>query len=245
MKKILLSLLFASQIACAQQVTFQQAGTGSASASLGSLAPAYPVAGLNSGDLFIMFLWSKASFTTNLATFSDWVPAIFGTVGTDFYWGIYYKIASGAESGNVTVGFTTDPATVKMARIFRFRNTVNPSFSNHTIGFGTDNTIELPTISATQGNSLLVSFIAVGDDNTIAAATGATGATYTEPTPEFTTSAGTDGCLGINIATIPSATTVSGGVINMGNGSSDPWFAFSFILNSANPPLQRKVRLIQ
>ena len=88
--------------------------------------------------------------------------------------------------------------------------------------------------------------IAVGDDNNITAATGASGSTYTEPVQEFTTNLGDDGCIGINVATIPSAVTVSGGVINMGGGgSSDPWTVISIIIKSANPTLQRRVRLIQ
>jgi len=75
---------------------------------------------------------------------------------------------------------------------------------------------------------LAVQLIAVNDDNPLVAFTGMTGGTWTEPVAEFASATGTDGAIGINVATMASAGTINGGSQTM--AAADPWNVIGFAL---------------
>lgn len=118
------------------RTTFAEQGTVAAGTT--SIALPYPTTGLASGDIFIMEIGGKYSPNTPTTpsgwtliaskTTVDGAPGVGGDGPVYLY--VYYKIASGSESGNVSV--TVTGGNCVAGRITRYR----PYNSSATISFG-------------------------------------------------------------------------------------------------------------
>lgn len=100
----------------------------------------------------------------------------------------------------------------------------------------TGTTISDVGVTTTGADRLAMQFIGVADDNALAAFSGETGGDWTEPVGEFLSATGTDGCIGIQTATMASAGTINGGTLTM--AASDGWGVIGFALigtTSATP----------
>jgi hypothetical protein len=204
-------------------VTFEAAGTASGVTS--NPTPSYPI-GLQTNDLILLQVTVRDNSNTP-ATPSGFT-LLYGpdSTGTGRQW-IYYKFATGFESGTITV--TIGGGACKVARMYSFNNVALSSF-NEGGGFGSgiSSTINAQSVTTTDTNRLAVSFVFVNNDNAVGSFTGETGGDWTEATPEFTTTAGSDGCVQLQTADMASAGTISGGSYTM--TLSDPWGVRAFAL---------------
>jgi hypothetical protein len=145
---------------------------------------------------------------------------------------IFVKSATGSESGSLQLA---GPLNDCEARMYRFTGWANatPIADNFEAGAtanGTDNSIEIPSVTTTGTDELVVAFIAIADDNAVASATGETGGDYTEAVAEYTQTTGDDVCMQLQTAGKAAAGTISGGVVSM--AASDPWVVRAFAIKS-------------
>lgn len=218
------------------QVTFEQAGTGSALASVGDLTPSFPVTGVQAGDIFILHASIRNPFIT-INQPAGWTPVAtqldIAGVALAVH-SIFYKIATGSETGNLTVSFTVDSTDVKCARIYRLRGgTVTTLISGGSTGGGTGTmTIAAPTVVCT-AKSLAISLIYEADNQAFLEYTGETGGDWSLATALFSTSLGADSILGIMISTMSSAGTISGGSTTY-SPLNATWGSYNFCLQGSN-----------
>ncbi len=93
---------------------------------------------------------------------------------------------------------------------------------------GTDASIEDCDVQTLGADRLALNFVAVDDDNAVAAFTGMTGGTWVEAVAEFASATGTDGCIQLQTAAMPSAGTINGGSLTM--AAADNWGVIGFAL---------------
>lgn len=210
------------------QVTYVSAGTGSGIA--GDPTPAYP-AGLETNDLILLQVTVRST-TATVTTPAGFAP-LYGpdSSGTGRQW-IYYKFATGTESGTITVD--QSGATCAIGRMYAFRNVALSSFTEGG-GFGTGAvaTISAQAVTTTNVKRLAVSFVFVNDNNAVGSFTGETGGDWTEAVAQFTTTSGSDGCVQLQTATMASAGTITGGSYTM--SAADPWGVRAFALIPIDP----------
>lgn len=104
----------------------------------------------------------------------------------------------------------------------------NSSAGSAVNGAGTSNTVADTGVTTLGADRLALNFVAVNDDNPLDAFTGESGGDWTEAAAEYTESLGTDGAIGLQIATIASAGTINGGTDTM--AASDAWGVVGFAL---------------
>jgi hypothetical protein len=205
------------------QVTFVSAGAGSGTTA--NPTPSYPTE-LQAGDLILLQVTVRD--TTNTPTTPTGFTLLYGpdSTGTGRQW-IYYKFADGSESGTLTI--TIGGTSCKIARMYAFRN-VAPSNFIESGGFasGLTATISPPPVTTTGVSELAVAFVFVNDDNAVGSFAGETGGDWVEAVAEFTTTAGFDGCVQLQTATMANAGTISGGSYTM--SAADPWGVRVFAL---------------
>lgn len=210
----------------AKQVIFVSAGTGSGVTA--NPTPTYPS---NSQANDLILLQVTVRDTTNTPTTPAGFTLLYGpdSTGTGRQW-IYYKFATGSESGSLTV--TIGGSTAKLARMYAFRNVALSTFAeNKVFGFATSATISGQTVSTTSDGGLAVSLVFVNEANAVDPFTGETGGNWIEPVSEFTTTVGSHGCIQLQTADMNIAGTISGG--NYVMGSSKPWGVTAFALKPA------------
>lgn len=218
------------------QVTFQEAGTGSALAGVGDLTPSFPVTGVQAGDIFILHASIRNPFVT-INQPSGWTPIAtqldIAGVALAVH-SVFYKIATGSETGNLTVTFTVDSVEVKCARIYRLRGgTVTTLISGGSIGGGTATmTIGAPTVVCT-AKSMAISLIYEADNQAFLEYTGETGGDWSLATALFSTPLGADSILGIMVATMASAGTITGGSTTY-SPLNATWGSYNFCLQGSN-----------
>jgi flagellin-like protein len=205
------------------QVTFVSAGAGSG--TTGNPKPKYP-SGMQSGDLILLQVSVQDTSTT--PTTPDGFTALYSadSTGTGRQW-IYYKFATGSESGKLTVSISG--SVTKMARMYAFSNvSLSNICEDASLGFGTGSEIDAQSVSTVGDSRLAVSFVFVCDNNNVGSFVGGTGGEWVEAVSEFKTSSGSDGCMQLQIATMPIAGQLTGGSYTMSD--SDPWCVRAFAL---------------
>lgn len=213
-------------------ISFQEAGAGVSRGSTGTLTPAFPVTGLAADDIFILHV-SISSATgvvdTAVTGFTHINSYQIGSADTGEH-AVFWKRATGSESGNATVSFSTDVAVVKTARMYRFRGCIASGTPYEGLGNAQANSATLAdqSVTSTGANRLAVNLYTINDDNAVDAFTGQTGGTWVEPVAEFTTLDGNDSCLGIQTAQLVSAGTINGGSFTM--AGADPFSIVGFAL---------------
>lgn len=204
--------------------TFIAAGTGS---NATSPTPAY---GTNaSGDLFIM----QAVAIGSGSTFTR--PAGWSLIAGSPAIGNYRQYAwsrdarsTGSESGTVSV--TGNSTTNGQAVIYTIRTVATNSFSEAAgVSSGTGLTLSVPSITTLGAHRMVVLFcFSDAGINGMSAATGETGGTYVEATPEFTSGVGPGSQL--QTADMPSAGTISGGTVTYTSGGTPTNISIVFAL---------------
>lgn len=204
-------------------VTFVSAGTGSG--TTGNPTPSYPTS-LEADDLILLQVTVRD--LTNVPAVPEDFTLLFGpdssTTGTQW---IYYKWSNGLESGTITV--TIAGSSCKIARMYAFRNVdKNGLYEGESWTSGTTRIINAPSVAASRANSTAVAFVFVNDDNAVGSFVGETGGNWVEAVSEFTTTAGSDGCVQLQTATMSNPGAISGGSYTM--SAADPWGVRAFVL---------------
>ena len=222
---------------------YAAAGAGDAvdGGASSTVNPAYP-SGIVAGDLLLLQVaMTEQGEPWNVNVPSGWTELHAdengGAAGNDIRQEIFAKSASGSESGTLAVtmvaGGADGPFMARMYRVTGWLNdaTMANNFEGAAVTSGTSTTISAPSVTTVGAERLCVAFVAVSDDNALDAFTGETGGDWTEAVAEFTTLAATDGALGLQIATLATATTISGGTDTM--AASDGWVCRAFAIKPA------------
>ncbi|GEM_PF-3364000 len=218
------------------QVTYVAAGT--ASGTTGNPTPAYP-SGLQANDLILLQVTVRDTTTT--PTIPTGFSSLYGpdSTGTGRQW-IYYRFSNGGESGTIPV--TIGGGACKIARMYSFRNVALSSFTEGGgFGSGTDRWIYAQPVATTDAGRLAVSFVFVNDDNSVGSFTGESGGDWVEAA-EYNSSAGSDGAVQLQTATMAGGGTISGGSYRM--GGRDPWGVRAFALIPVTDPAAEQAVII-
>jgi hypothetical protein len=183
----------------------------------------------------------------NLAGTDDTMTAIHGSGGFDvgspaaakqLIW-IGRFIGGGGES--TTARLTSSSGNDLYARLYEFSGVhtgatladviENSTAGTATNGVGTSTTIADTAVVTLGADRLACNFVAVNDDNLLDAFASMSGGTWAEAIAEFAEATGTDGAIGLQIATMASAGTIDGGTDTM--AASDGWGVVGFALKPA------------
>lgn len=169
-------------IAISQQGSF--AATETSGAALSPTAPGT----VNAGDILIAHVYFEGTADAPL-TPSGWTllsgPHVIESTISRMW--VFGKIADGTEDSGALVFGSPAITTMRAARSWTFTGRVSGTITDCVRGFAflshaTDP--QMPTVTTTVAGGLAVAFVAQNDNNALAAATGATGGTWTEPFPE-------------------------------------------------------------
>lgn len=213
---------------------FQSAGAGAATIALTITCP-YP-ASIAAGDLLYLqigFSCSNAADAISVTTPTDWTlkHALEGPTN-QFRQTILYKVATGSESGNLSITVTTGGTnTVAIARMYRFSGVNNSTpHEGGAVTSGTDDSVEAPSVTTTGANRLAVCFVFQGDDtNAMTDFTGESNGNWVEAIAEHLDTTGLDGGLQLQTAELVSAVTLSGGSFTFATGA-EAWVCRAFAL---------------
>ncbi len=214
--------------ATAINVTF--VGAGSGSGTTGNPTPSYPT-GLQANDLILLQVTVRDTVTT--PTIPSGFTLLYGpdSTGIGRQW-IYYRISDGTQTGTITV--TIGNSTVKIARMYAFRNVALSNFAEGGgFGFGTVSTISAQSVTTGGPKRLALSFVFENYNNAVDSFTGETGGDWTEAVAEFSTTAGSRGCVQLQTAAISPNGTISGGNYTM--SSAQRWGVRAFALVPIDP----------
>jgi hypothetical protein len=174
-------------------IAYGSAGVGAGTENLNAQLAIPCPATVNANDILIAHvIWldnvsepvDPAGWTRLYPTSGLGAPLGTGTpVGRAY---VYGKIANGTEGGT-TINFGTTATTVgRFGRIFTFTGYVSGSITDVVPLASFSNIASLqnppmPTVTTTTAGSLAIALVSQDDNNSIAAATGATGGTWAEP----------------------------------------------------------------
>lgn len=207
--------------------TFRSVGA-LATAVSATVAVAYP-AGLAAGDLLILSTRGNAGTITGLSAPGFTTLKSTNVGGTAVAWSVLWAIATGSESGTVTVtqtGTSISRTSGQMACYTGNQTTGTPfeaANSNNAIS-----TAPAPaSITTTGPDRLAAAAIMVSAATTITAISGASGGTWSESAAAQT---GTAVLSDFQQATLASATTLSGGTATIGTSAN--WCVTTFAILS-------------
>jgi hypothetical protein len=189
---------------------FGAAGAGAGAGTSATYAVAYP-AGLTRGDLLLLHVWRRG--TGGSVTLPDgWNQIATQSVGGNQHW-ILARIASGEETG--TVNATATAGVLRLNRMYRFsgaRGATTADFEGTASTSGSATNHNMPSVTTTGPDRLVVAFHGIDDDNrTPASPTGETGGDWTEGVAEYQSANNSGGTIAFHTATMASAGTISGG----------------------------------
>jgi hypothetical protein len=217
--------------------TYEAAGTAqSGSVDTGFWVDLPYPSGIVAGNLLLAQIHTRgtvagAQITLVKPSGWEWVPgtghdAVGGT--SSARQSIFYKIATGTESGTVRFALTTGAAAPIIGRMFRFAgNGPGAPFESVVESTGTGTSISMPTTTTADDNRLAVAFKTVAANTTVSAPTGETGGDWVEPIAEFATTDGSGGVIAIFTAAKLTAGTISGGTSTHGSAAGSIVQAFA------------------
>ena len=213
-----ISNVFTNNVSAAPtQVIHTTAGTGAASTTT-TCTPAYPA--VQTGDLLLCAIMINVATRTvsSVTGFTVLYQDLAINAGEEAF--LYYKYATGSESGTVTVTRTAGTAGMG-ARIYGFRNvhqTIGSAIEGYSFAdLGSVSTIVDTGVTTTGTLELAINIVYNADDaNTPVSFTSETGGDWTEQQAEYEWASGNDGSLQLQCATMATAGTVNGGSASFG-----------------------------
>lgn len=159
------------------------------------------------------------------------------------------------SSGSSTIGGTNSTSEDLYIRSYLFRDgstgtTLATVIENVTAGstvngVGTSGTIADASVTTLGPDRLALNFVAINDDNAVAAFTGMTGGTWAEAVAEYADATGTDGCVQLQTASMASAATIDGGTTSNPD-ATDGWGVVGFaLIGTTVAAIQPKTVLLQ
>ena len=196
---------------------FVAAGTGASRASNGVLQVPYPD-GVQADDYLLMHVYFDHG-SSNI-TFSGWTT-LSGpnahTGGNQRDW-LLAKVATGTESGTTADSSDVISSSMRMARIYAFRgvDVVGTPYEDLSVrATASSTTLDDFDVTTTGSNRLAINLCSIPDDLAMDVFAGQSGGTWIEPVSEYTTIAGTDGALQIQIADKVAAGVIGGGSMTL------------------------------
>lgn len=157
-----------------------------------------------------------------------------GTSGTCQQWVFRENTnRTGSESGTLSITFAAG-ASQKTARMYAMANDSGSAVEDVDVALSTDTPVAMAPVTAASTFRRAVAFVGIDDDNTIAAATGATGGTWSEPYDEYF--GGVNTCIQMQTAGLNAGGTITGGSAVM-SGTDDAIvssFAIVGVTNTVN-----------
>lgn len=167
---------------------FIDAGAGTAGSGGGTISPAYPAA-IVAGQFLVLHLFLGDSGTPTAATPAGWTLADALPAGSSYKQWLFWKVATGSESGTQAV--TVSANIAQAARIYRFTSgsgiDAQGAIGGHLAASSTDLLAE--SLNTTLGpNRRALQLLAATVNTTISDITGELfGIDFTEAVAEFTT----------------------------------------------------------
>lgn len=208
-------------------IAFKGVGTGAATETSGAACSPTCPATVDANDILIAHVYFEDVVTTP-STPSGWTllsgpHVVQTTIGR--HW-VYGKIAAGTEDGAAVAFGSQAVTTMRSARVYSFSGWVAGTIdqlvgSNGFAATSHSTDPQMPTVTTTATGSLAIALVVQNDNNSLAAATGATGGTWAEATAEFVAALTPGLVLQLQTCT-PTANpgTVSGGAVAATNDPS-------------------------
>jgi hypothetical protein len=181
----------------------------------GSINVPFP-AGVTSGQLLLLQLGSRSSNVP--VTPTGWTLAWFDEV-LNTRQRIYYKFATGTESGTLAV--TCGNSNVNVGRMYSFSgvNAGTVFFEGAATSTDEDGTLPGPSVTTSAPQRLAVALVSLDNNALMSPFIGETGGDWVEAVQEFSSSIGWNFGVGLQLAALPSGGTLAGGEANLGGGS--------------------------
>ena len=209
------------------------AGAGANRGALGDISPGWPIL-LRVND-FLLLQMSIHATSGVCGAQSGWTAINAYQIGSSDLGehALYWKLATGSESGTTTLPYSVDAGVCKIARIYAFRNvhTTDPIVAGTSANL-TNSTLADVNITATKAFQLALNMIVVNDDHALSAMTGGGSGAWTEIDAEYTTTSGSDGCVGAQSCRLNNIGDVVGGH-TFALPEADGWSIVSLLLNPA------------
>ncbi|MCS7113905.1 MAG: hypothetical protein N3F10_04445 [Candidatus Bathyarchaeota archaeon] len=208
------------------QITFVSSGAGSGTTQV-QLTPSYPP-NLLAGDLILLqiVIWDSSISISAPSGFTHLYTDKNETISWQQL--IFYKNATGSESGTVTINVGGN--ALKMARMYAFRN-VDILCEGKNFKSGQSTRVDAPSVTTLGPKRLAVAFVSIKDDVAVGDFTGETGGNWTEQTGEYRFKSGNDrGCLQLQSAALENIGTISGGYLYTGTQKPPAWGVSAFAL---------------
>jgi hypothetical protein len=205
-----------------------------------TLAEPLPHENTQPGDLLIIHLYHRGNTTTvNLTSVPDGWDLVFGedAATTTFTTWTLARIADGSALDHPAFETTDlDNGLLRIARMYTFRGTmqtVAAAIEAGVLATATSTSVSAPDVTTLGPDRLAVALVQIADDLAQTEFTGETGGDWVEPVEEFTTTDGADGSMGIQIADMPTAGTITGGTFTI---TSFRWQVRAFALVPTDEP---------
>lgn len=210
--------------------SYIDAGAGAAAGSGTTIGVPYP-ATVAAGDVLVAHVSARAA--SGVTTPAGWTLVPSSSINSGGRSAAFYKVADGTETGSLTVTFTGSGGFGSngiWGRMYRFTGgtTVEGGGSEG----NTATVVPDHSVTTSAGGRLAVNLVMVARVETLAAFTGMTGGTWSEPVAEYTDATGGAITLQIETAPITGATTINGGSQSIGGAS----VAYSVIGFAILPP---------
>jgi hypothetical protein len=199
--------------ASAAQVTFGAAGTGAAELSSTPIAVPFPT-GIAAGHFLLLHVAVTGSGLVTITTPAGWTLIDSrADAGASFRSAVFWKSATGSESGNQDVTYAADG--VAIGRMYRFSHGSGVEAASGSVDETADTTVSAVNVTTTVDLAMAVQCFFHGANTTIGAITGESGADYTEAVAEFA-SATASALLSCQVAQVATATAITGGSATAG-----------------------------
>jgi hypothetical protein len=217
---------------------YADAGAATTDATLAGTRNLVCPATVNAGDLLIAqnLVRNSAGNGTVVCNDGTWTafagnPYESGVIAKQ---GLHWKIADGSEDA-ANISFTMTGSTTNdlhHGRIYRFTSVdgfaATPIAAISTAS-AVNATLSAPTVTPTGVNQLAVLMIAVAGPISVGSITGESGGDWTLQVRAETTTGG-DGTIAVQTSDQSGGGAVSGGSVNVNNGTSVDWSAVGFVL---------------
>jgi len=207
-----MAMLGASQLS---MPAFIAAGAGGYEAPVsGTLQVPYP-ASIIAGQFLLLHVVAQDASPT-ISTPSGWTlidsnSSVGGTLSS-----VFYKRASGSESGNLDV--TVTAGTRCGGRIYQFTRGTGTEATGSTAETASDSDITIQNVTTLGKLRLACQCLWVQNNTTMADISGESGANYTEAVAEYSNTGLT---IGLQTAAVTSATAITGGTCAIGAATSN------------------------
>lgn len=205
-----------------RQVTFGAAGTGAGADALTPVSVPYP-ASITAGMFLLLHVVAQASFGVAITEPSGWTTINSQNNGDTVISKIFWKRATGAESGNQDVEvFVPDVGAI--GRMYRFSHGSAIEAAGGAMDTSGDTTINAVDLTTTVAKTMAVQCFWHSANTTIAALTGESGADYTEAAAEFNDVLGTLSC---QVAQVATPAAITGGTSTAGASGTHAMHGFA------------------